>query len=468
MIRRVMNTRVLGLMLLLSALTATVFADGITITAPVNGAIVRESVKFFINPSDNPGEGYVSIDIDGTFNSAHILSSDIKDPVFIWNTKDASATPGQPDVKQYVPDGQHSVVISIYGTGNKLVGTDTVTVNVANKINVPASQGVMLAYKWREDEVLKYARDTKLREITNGVSSTLQSSSIKFMRVVEDLSGGAALIRDKVLPTGLIVDNGRSDYVDNLYKLKSNYRDVSRHGSVIDTLPPLTPGDHFGFSIPVLPDRRVSVGDSWEAPVEVALQWASDKPASILAEARLEDFEWQDRYPTARIRETYSGPVVFYTDSGARVSLDNFTFERIIYFAYNSGRLIKTDTTVNVGGLTSDQVSELGLNSTPAPTAPQMGGPFGPGGPPGGPGGAPGSSYGPGMAPPGSFPPVISYGAPGSNTPAVTLTVPGANQAPDANPQAGARGGDDSSADTTTENTVDVEFTEHTDILASE
>ena len=362
MIHRKLAVKLLCIAVMLIALAAAASADGIKITGPVSGAIVRETVKFYIDPADMPSDGYVSINIDKAFKTAHILSTTNTDPVFVWDTKEAYTTPDQPDTKQYVQDGSHTIDISIFGTGSKLIGTDSVTVNVANKINVPAAQGVNLAYQWHENEVLKYSRQSKLNDLTNGVNNTLQASSVQFIRSVEDIDSEGALIRDKVLPAGNIINSGISNPVDAIYVLKSDYRTVSSHGDVIDVMPPLTPGDHFGFSLPVLPARRVSIGDSWESPVSISLQWNNEPSAPITAEGRLEDFEWQDRYPTARFRETYNGPVSFPSQSGIPVTFTTVKFERVVYFAYNSGRLIKTVTTMSVeGDLTPEQLTDLGF-----------------------------------------------------------------------------------------------------------
>ena len=85
--------------------------------------------------------------------------------------------------------------------------------------------------------------------------------------------------------------------------------------------------------------------------MKITLDWTSPYPATVQATSTLEDFEWQDRYPTAKIRETYAGPATFNPGPGSAVPLiasRDIKFERIIYFAYNAGRVVRTQTTLTL------------------------------------------------------------------------------------------------------------------------
>lgn len=419
-----------GLMVLATAIwpSAKAAAQTLHVLRPINNAIVRETVPVRIAPGDLPAEGYVGISIDGEFRTARVIPSNKHDAVYDWDTKSSYITPNEPNTQKFVSDGPHTLTIKLYNTSGKSLGVQSITVKVANKISVP-TQGIKLTYRWRPDLQQRYTRRTEAGTVadgTTGTNQTLQSSIIRFTRTVEDTTGGGYLIRDRILPGGVLVSRGQAQSVDALYNIKSKYRTVDTRGDVLGSMAPLSMGEHFGFSIPVLSSRRVSVGDTWQAPVEVSLDWASTKPATVNAESRLEGFEWQSGYPAAKIRETYTGPMTFtqMNGNGAAISspvsglglgagsitLPTVNYERIVYFAYNSGRLVRTETTVT---LTADnsQLASLGFagvltgsNSSvgvpgmnyPSPDNPQTMMPSVPGGiPP------------PGISPGGYNPPVI-------------------------------------------------------------
>jgi hypothetical protein len=231
---------------------------------------------------------------------------------------------------------------------------------------------------------------------------------------VEDASEGEFLVRDKLQPDGSITGNGSTRFVSSAFRLKSKYRTVDEYGEVLSDMAPLSHGDHFAFPIPVLPGRRVSVGDSWQAPIDVSLDWATSDPVTVEGEGRLEAFEWQNGYPCVKIHETFSGSTKFPTSKDSKFSgapVDDLKVDQIVYFAYNSGRLIRVDAKTDITAeLTSTQRAALdpfaGANAPSAygggpgygqgldPDAPVAGPPGGPppgfGGPPGYGGGPPG------------------------------------------------------------------------------
>ncbi len=93
----------------------------------------------------------------------------------------------------------------MYDAQSKLVGKDTVQVQVANKINMAASQGIKLAYPWSLSTNLHYQRRTTLTAISADASTgdapqTLQESLLRYRRTVENATGGTFLIRDEALP----------------------------------------------------------------------------------------------------------------------------------------------------------------------------------------------------------------------------------------------------------------------------
>ena len=402
-------------------------AGAIQIVQPFNKAVVRESVP--VKLREFPAHGYVSISIDGKFVTAQALPKSRSQAVYVWDTKAPYTDPDSPDTPKTYSDGAHAITIAVYDQQNKLVGQDTVSVQVADKINLSSSQGIKMAYPWKTGLTLHYQRRTTLTAApTEAAASTpaqvLQESLLRFERSVENVSGGTALIRDNIIAVdksarpkafvSYVATHGQSQALTT--GVHAEYREVNDQGRVLSKLTAENTADSIGFSIPVLPPRRVSVGAHWESPVKITLDWTSPYPATVTATSTLEDFEWQDRYPTAKIRETYEGPANFYPGPGSAlpaIASQSIKFERIIYFAYNAGRVVRTQTTIS---LTS---SDQGLLSAAA--QPGLGGYPGAGGRggypgAGGRGGYPGAGGQGGFGrPPGSFgrPPGGFGGPPG-------------------------------------------------------
>ncbi len=418
-------------------------AQTLHVLRPISNAIVRETVPVRIAPGDLPSEGYVGVSIDGQFRTARVLPANKHDAVYDWDTKASYATADDPNGKKFVADGPHTLNIKLYDTSGKSLGERTITVKVANKINVP-TQGIKLAYRWRPDLQQRYTRRTEADTVADGAAGTnqtLQSSIIRFTRTVEDTTGGNYLIRDRILPGGVLLNHNQPQSLDTLYNIKSKYRTVDTRGNILGSMAPLSMGDHFGFSIPVLSARRVSVGDTWQSPVEVALDWASTKPIKIDAESRLEGFEWQSGYPAAKIRETYTGPMTFVpmnatagvsqrfmpgisqsagtaNSSNGSIVFPTVNYERIVYFAYNSGRLIRTETTLTLT-VDNSQLTGLGFAGGATGSGFAFGSPSGSYPVPGGNYPTPDGAENPMSLPPGGPPLPGSYagGPPGGFTP---------------------------------------------------
>ena len=411
-------------------------AGAIQIAQPYNKAVVRESVP--VKLRDFPTRGYVSISIDGQFITAQALPKNRNLPVYVWDTKASYTDPNSPDTPKTYSDGPHAITIAVYDLQNKLVGQDSVSVQLADKINLPASQGIKMVYPWKTGLTLRYQRRTTLSAASTEAAvsappQVLQESLLRYERSVENTSGGTSLIRVNVLgvdksarpkPFVSYVSTHGAPPQALTSGVHAEYREVDARGRVLLELASENTPESVGLSIPVLPPRRVYVGAHWESPVQITLDWNSPVPATVTATSTLEDFEWQDRYPTAKIRETYEGPATFAPGPGSAlpgIASREIKFERIIYFAYNAGRVVRTQTTIS---LTS---TEPGLLSAPSqsgfgPSEPggynggrggfgQRGG-IGYPGPQGrrggyqnGPGGYPGVAEGVANLPEGNFPP---------------------------------------------------------------
>ena len=149
-------------------------AQSIEVLRPVANAIVRETVPIKVSPRDVPPDGYVSISVDDDVIVAKILPQPGQ-PVFLWDTKEAYVSADDPTTKKFVADGTHNVTVTIYSSGNHLVGSATLPVRVANKISV-SPQGAMLRYKWQLDEDLTYHRKVTVTQVASDATSTPEAT----------------------------------------------------------------------------------------------------------------------------------------------------------------------------------------------------------------------------------------------------------------------------------------------------
>ena len=219
-------------------------AGAIQIALPYNKAIVRESVP--IKLRDFPEGGYVSVSIDDHFITAQALPRNRTLPVYVWDTKASYTTPADPNTPQTYSDGTHAITITVYDPQNKLVGKDTVAVQLANKINLPESQGITLAYPWKISTNLRYQRRTELTATpTDGTDpeQIIQQSLLRYRRTVENTTGGTYLIRDEALPVdksvrpvpflSYVATHGVTFPLQNDPNIRARYRVVDTRGHVL-------------------------------------------------------------------------------------------------------------------------------------------------------------------------------------------------------------------------------------------
>ena len=161
-------------------------------------------------------------------------------------------------------------------------------------------------------------------------------------------------------------------YVEQAYSLKGKSRTVDAYGLTIRNELPISSGSHFGFDIPQFSRRRVQVGDAWETSIPLSLQWAVEKPTIVRGSARLDAFEWEDHYPTAKIVENYEGPATIAIEAvGAEavppVQNVNVKLTRIVWFAYGLGRVVRETSDMKVdGNFTAAQAGALGAGGLTA------------------------------------------------------------------------------------------------------
>lgn len=365
-----------GAALLLSLAGGAARAQGIHVLRPAHNAIVRETVQVKVAPNDLPPGGYVAISIDDNFRIAQELPKNPDSPVFIWDTKGTVAQP--------VKDGNHTITITVFTANSKIVGTDEVPVRVANQIPMSDKEAFKFTYHWAKQPRLAYHRESAMTvpgdqsggDVTAAVDTSgaaappppdqvLESSLLEFVRTVEGPTATKAVVRDLVAG-GTVTNRGQAQAILKTYDVEPRRRTVDARGVILSRELTSDLADHIGFAIPELPARRILIGASWQSPAQIPLNWDGSSAAYVMAECQLVGFEWQNNYPTAKIHETYSGPATFTSQPATAdhaamppMKASKVLLDRTIYFAYGSGRLIKSVTDTQVT-LTLAQLAQLG------------------------------------------------------------------------------------------------------------
>jgi hypothetical protein len=375
--------------------------------------VVREKVRVEIpRQSIKPG-GFVAIYIDDKFDIA--LSPDTPETstkpfVFVWDTK-----------ADDVADGPHNIRALLYNPaeGDNVAvtegGDSSVNITVANKIKNGPSD-LRLRYKFREGQSLDYTQDGKA-VIVGGISENgasddqeLATTLAKQQFAVQDVGADVSLVRNRT--TSMKVTEGGQEYTLGTTDMASSiYQEVDPLGAVHyedGSNAEIAQFNQLGISVsstlelPELPREAVTVGSEWIIGGQRIPLPGSEpgKEPKVTLKNKLVDLEWQNGYPTAKIHQTYTGALsqASVQVAGIEITTPTVTFERDIYVAYNSGKLVRSTSNLSVAGMTTS------LPSTPAAGAPGMqgggmpgmmggGGKFGgmmggaPGGAPGMPGG---------------------------------------------------------------------------------
>ncbi len=364
-----------------------------TIRRPPDGATVREKVRIEIPRSSIHHGGFVAMYIDDKFEIAVApaegdeLSS--KPFIYVWDTKESKT-----------PDGLHTIRTVLFepagGSGDGIAATEKgsseVKLEVANKIkNGPAS--LLLRYHYYDGEDLKYQRESKA-VIAGGISDIgaaddqqLMSISSTHLFDIEDVRPAVSLVRNKLTSLSILTGGQETKFPASSLS-NSMYQEIDPVGAVQYETGTSSGLEEFAnqglpvnnsLELPLLPSSRVAIGQTWHTTgqrLDIPGLPPSQQPKVTLLN-KLVDLEWQNGYPTALIHQTFeaNAPVKTVTFGQIGISSPNVKYERDIYIAYKSGKLIKTSRTLSISGTTTDQI---GVNrGTPAAGAGMMGGPGG-------------------------------------------------------------------------------------------
>ena len=277
---------------------------------------------------------------------------------------------------------------------------------VANKIkNGPSS--LLLRYHYKDGEDLNYQRESKA-VIAGGISDIgaaddqqLMSISSTHLFGVEDVRPDVSLVRNK-LTSLTILTGGQETRFPPSQLSNSMYQEIDPVGAIHYETGTSSGLEEFAnqglpvnnsLELPLLPSSRVAIGQTWHTTgqrLDIPGLPPSQQPKVTLLN-KLVDLEWQNGYPTALIHQTFEADAPVKTVSFGQIGISSpkIKFERDIFIAYKSGKLIKTLRTLSISGTTSDQI---GVNR--GGSIPGAGGGMMPGGMMGGPGGMMGGSGG--------------------------------------------------------------------------
>lgn len=192
-------------------------------------------------------------------------------------------------------------------------------------------------------------------QATGPFTLPVQSVKANYERSIEDRVDAASFfIRDKVNDGTITGGNGASARLQDVYNFKSRYRTVRTSGTVLD--PGIANAAHPGAYVALpfidLGGQKRRVGATWTTPAPILLEWATlDPPTMKLAKNTLESLEWQDGYQTARIKQVFDGRANVPIYGGAGMMRNaKVKMERIIWFAFRAGKVVRMETTTEVDG----------------------------------------------------------------------------------------------------------------------
>ncbi len=391
------NLTGLGFGIAALGITSSAFAQTapFTIRRPLDGATVREKVRVEIPRTSIKAGSFVAFFIDDKFVVAQAPEGDNKPKpmggvrplggatmappprkeadlskqpfYYIWDTKATKTSDGEHKLKAVLFDPAPGTTGMVEG------GSTEVKVTVANKIN-DGPTSLLLRYKYREGESLEYSRtssaklkggeqqgasgtgDTELGAVRSKIVLGIEDS-----RPNEDLS----LVRNK-LTSLRILTNGQEVTATADQLSESMYQEIDSRGKVSYETGALTGFAEYANSgipvdntvgLPILPEAPIAIGDSWilakqrlDIPgVPVALQ------PQVAINSKLDGLEWEAGRPAAKIRQTYTGELPEPVRVGGMlVTTPTIEFERVIYFAYKSGIILRTTRTLTIKGRTAD------------------------------------------------------------------------------------------------------------------
>ncbi|MDE2126414.1 MAG: hypothetical protein KGJ62_07480 [Armatimonadetes bacterium] len=362
-----------------------------TIRMPPDGSTVRETVNVEIPRASIPENGFVAFFIDGVFDVA--LSPQKGAPadspfLYQWDTKALK-----------VSDGPHTLRAVLYAPVDSSLGAAQVTQKASSEVNVTVANRihqdlgrVLLRYKLHSGQNLRYTRGGRTYIVGGVTEQAVSTSDQDLARMtgslllnVEDANSTSSLVRNKLTSLTVTV-NGQEYTLPSSDLSDSMYQEVNPRGLVQYETGASTGTQQFesqglavdnSIELPLLPAQAVQQGDVWYTPKQrIAIPGVPpDQQPKEDVKNTFEDVEWQNNYPTIRIRQEYSGhagklPIQV---GPVLVSFPRVKYQRDIYVAWHSGTLIRTDQTLTISGRTTQVIGQSAPGAGGAGAAGGMG-----------------------------------------------------------------------------------------------
>jgi hypothetical protein len=378
----------LVLTVLTAAFVASAFGQGtFTIRRPAEGSTVRETVKVRIPKNSIPEGGYVAIKVNGKFLEAVIPDVEGDDYVYNLNSKDRKLADGPVNIE---------AVLYFYTQGApQVLNRTSVNVNLDNSTSIQGrnpdgfnlryrfNPGLEYVYNMKRDQVVSFVTQAQAQLGSRAAEVVLDTQTIRYLVAHHNNYGSEGLIRFQALPEKgkdyayLITSQNPEPTKFMDFEMHPIFMRVTNTGrEVFTSLPTYFPWEGTGedartdlfalFPLPVLPTRKVEVGDSWQAAfpqgqLDLDKRHEKDKyVANLVGRATLEAVEWEQGIPCARIRSELS---LGAADLKNLTSLDNVQgqaqsvkLESVQWFALDRGILVReeermtSEILVEVGG----------------------------------------------------------------------------------------------------------------------
>jgi len=200
-----------------------------------------------------------------------------------------------------------------------------------------------------------FGRDNGNFQASGPFTLPVQTVTAKYERSTEDrVTQSAYFTRDLVTEGTITAGNGASARLEDVFSFKSRYRTLSTSGKTLEygVASADRPGAYVALPVIDLGGQKVRVGQPWQSRTPVLLEWATlDAPPTVVANNVLESLEWQDGYQTARIKQTFEGRVSMPIYGGAaKMDGAKVKMTRMIWFGFKAGKVVRTETTVEVDG----------------------------------------------------------------------------------------------------------------------
>ena len=355
--------------------------QALSLLAPTEGQIVRENVKIVLPSSGLPSDGFISIFAGETGAESFVAALGRKTAVdkdgkaiFVWNSKSPYHEPSDPTNEKFFKDGKYSLKVQIHDVSGNLVDSSTISIELRNKVaRTNPAPAVTLTNKLAFGQLNTYRVNANVQfynvvglPILGGAGMT---SDFRVIQSVEDIrSAGEFLIRYRIGEGAYISSASSKQVLFQGEELKPQlYRLVNKYGNVIKANLFTKQGKYTLMDIlPVLPSQSVKEGDAWPSSLTLKIEGLMN-PVRLDGTSMLDSFEWQNGIECVKIMSNLTGnSYISLLNGKIRSSSDSVNAKVITYFAYKSGKMLRSEIVLNVPAVIDAGAELLSIQETVA------------------------------------------------------------------------------------------------------